>query len=47
MKPPALPDGLSPFQRMRAIARRVVGVSKAELDKREAEYQRQRKRRKR
>ena len=41
----AKPD-LSPFERFREFARRVIAVPKAEIDKQEAKYQRQRKKQK-
>jgi hypothetical protein len=39
-------DDLSPFERLREFARRIVAVPKAEIDHQEAEYQRQRAERK-
>jgi len=36
------PD-LSPFERFREFARRIIAVPKAEIDKQEAKYQRERK----
>jgi uncharacterized small protein (DUF1192 family) len=35
-------DGLSPFERMMELARRIVAVPKAEIDRKEAEYKRRR-----
>jgi hypothetical protein len=35
-------DDLSPFERFREFARRIIAVPKSEIDKQEAEYQRQR-----
>jgi len=35
-------DSLSPFERMVELARRIVAVPKAEIDRKEAEYKRQR-----
>ncbi len=37
---PDKPD-LSPFERFREFARRIIAVPKAEIDKQEAKYQRQ------
>jgi hypothetical protein len=42
----AKPEDLSPFDRFRELARRIIAVPKAEIDKQEAEYQRQRQKRK-
>jgi hypothetical protein len=39
------PD-LSPFERFREFARRIIAVPKAEIEKQEAKYQRQRKKQK-
>ena len=36
------PGGLSPFERMVELARRIVAVPKEEIDRKEAEYKRQR-----
>jgi hypothetical protein len=36
----------TPFERLRDFARRIVAVPKEEIDQQEAEYQRQRKKRK-
>jgi hypothetical protein len=38
----AEPEDLSPFERFREFARRIIAVPKAEIDKQEAKYQRQR-----
>jgi hypothetical protein len=38
----AKPEDLSPFERFREFARRIIAVPKSEIDKQEAEYQRQR-----
>ena len=35
-------DGLSPFERMVELARRIVAVPKAEVERKEAEYKRER-----
>jgi hypothetical protein len=43
---PQKSDGLSPFERFREFARRIIAVPKAEIEKQEAEYQRQRAERK-
>jgi hypothetical protein len=40
-------EDLSPFERFREFARRIIAVPKSEIDKQEAEYQRQRALRKR
>jgi len=37
---------LSPFERFREFARRIIAVPKAEIDKQEAKYQRERKKQK-
>jgi hypothetical protein len=42
----AKPEELSPFERFREFARRIIAVPKSEIDKQEAEYQRQRQARK-
>jgi hypothetical protein len=42
---PEKPD-LSPFERLREFARRIVAVPKAEIDQQELGYQRKRKKRK-
>jgi hypothetical protein len=42
----AKPEDLSPFERFRELARRIIAVPKSEIDKQEAEYQRQRTNRK-
>jgi hypothetical protein len=39
-------DKLSPFERLREFARRIVAVPKAEIDQQELGYQRKRKKRK-
>jgi hypothetical protein len=44
-KKPTQPD-VTPFERFRDFARRIIAVPKAEIDKQEAEYQRQRKKEK-
>jgi len=44
-KKPTKPD-VTPFERFRDFARRIIAVPKAEIDKQEAEYQRQRKKEK-
>lgn len=42
---PDKPD-LSPFERFREFARRIIAVPKAEIDRQEAKYQQERKKRK-
>jgi hypothetical protein len=42
----AKPEDLSPFERFREFARRIIAVPKSEIDKQEAEYQRQRQKQK-
>jgi hypothetical protein len=42
---PEKPD-LSPFERFREFARRIIAVPKAEIDREEAKYQRYRKKQK-
>ncbi len=44
-KKPTKPD-VTPFERFRDFARGIIAVPKAEIDKQEAEYQRQRKKEK-
>jgi len=39
---PQKPEDLSPFERFREFARRIIAVPKAEIDKQEAEYKRAR-----
>jgi hypothetical protein len=36
----AKPEELSPFERFREFARRIIAVPKAEIEKQEAKYQR-------
>jgi hypothetical protein len=43
---PQKPEDLSPFERFWDFARRIIAVPKAEIDEQEAEYQRQRAKRK-
>jgi hypothetical protein len=39
---PEKPESLSPFERFREFARRIIAVPKAEIEKQEAKYQRKR-----
>lgn len=39
---PEEPESLSPFERFREFARRIIAVPKAEIEKQEAKYQRKR-----
>jgi hypothetical protein len=43
---PQKPDDLSPFERFREFARRIIAVPKEEIDEQEAQYQRERSKRK-
>jgi hypothetical protein len=43
---PQKPDGLSPFERFREFARRIIAVPKAEIDEQEVKYQREREKQK-
>lgn len=36
------PEELSPYERFREFARRIIAVPKAEIDEQQAEYQRER-----
>jgi hypothetical protein len=39
-----MPEEKTPFEKFREFVRKVVSVPKSEIDRREAEYQRERKR---